>query len=393
MTECPLSFSTVNLTLPHEDPGEHARLFREWTTAYPSRDPIVRGLVLQAVMALIEIRRLERVRATVRTDKVRTALLRWERHQEDTVERYLQRFNFHAPSALVGLLRSAAGCRWALVFLERLQKLLIDDGTWYGLDKIGAIQIQGFSACISELYYAETAYITWLDCVAAQPNPKQADIDRILDPVNVPKSLLDRDVPLWPRDPGECRARLQAMLDREIPRLRALEATLRIQYEDPSRAEAQTMALADVTQQDMQLVRVQRLHEQSYLQASTALLKFRKPVAAARGRRWNRSTTSRCSPARCSPDRRCAPMPTLANEDRDRGGSLGAPIRPRPTAQAEALYQGRSEPYGDTSETVVPSASRGGRCGRTGCGEWYWRADCPGRHVPGWGDGVGSTHA
>ena len=298
MSESPPAFSIDVLTLPHEPPDEHAQLIKEWTDAYPNTDPIVQGLILQAVMALIEMRRLARIRATVQTDKVRTALLFWERNQEDTVERYLQLFNFHAPSALVGLLRSAAGCRWALVFLQRLQKLLIDDGTWYGLDKIGSIQIQGFSACISEFYYSETAYLTWLDTVAAQPNPKQADIDRILDPVNVPKSLLDRDVPLWPRDPAESRARLQAMLDCQIPRLQALEQTLRVQYEDPSRAEAQTMALADVTKQDMALIRAQRIHEQSYLQASTALMKFRKPAAGRAGRRRYRSTTSCDSPAR-----------------------------------------------------------------------------------------------
>ena len=37
---------------------------------------------------------------------------------------------------------------------------------------------------------------------------------------HVPKSLLDRDVPLWPRDPVESRAAPGAV-DRELPRLRA----------------------------------------------------------------------------------------------------------------------------------------------------------------------------
>src|SRR5260370_7811476 len=81
----------------------------------------------------------------------------------------------------------------------------------------------------------------------------------------------------------ESRARLQAMLDRETPRIRSLEETLRVQYEEPSRAEAETMALAEVTKAEVQLLRAQRLHEQSYLQASTALMKFRKPAAAPRG--------------------------------------------------------------------------------------------------------------
>jgi hypothetical protein len=266
--------------LPDDDALEHRRLYNEWKSAYPNSDPIVQGLILQAVLALVEIRRLERVRATVRTEKVRTALLFWEQENEDHVERYLQQFNIHPPSALVGLLRSAAGCRWAVAFLERLQKLLNEEGTWYSDDVIGSIQIQGLSACLDDLYYSEQAFLTTIDCLAAQPAPKKKDIDRLLDPAIIPKGLQDRDVPLWPRDPVECRARLQAMLDRETPRIRLREATLRVQYEDPSRAEARTMALAEVTKDEMQLLRAQRMHEQSYLQASTALMKFSKQAAA-----------------------------------------------------------------------------------------------------------------
>src|SRR4029077_11241089 len=100
--------------LPDDDLLAHQQLYNDWKAAYPSTDPIVQGLVLQAVLALIEIRRLERIRATVRTEKVRTALLLWEQTSEDDVATYLYQFNRHPPSALVGLLRSAAGCRWAL---------------------------------------------------------------------------------------------------------------------------------------------------------------------------------------------------------------------------------------------------------------------------------------
>ena len=270
------------LTLPHEDPLEHRGILSEWMAAYPYASPIEVGLIHQGVGALIDTRRISRIIATVRAEKVRTADLFWERTQQDIVARYLRQFGTHAPSALVGLLRSAMGCRWAIAFLERLQRSLVQDRTWVGFDKIGAIQIQGFSASIDELRHSEAAYITWLDCLAAQANPKQQDIDRILDPAYVPKSLQDRDVSLWPRDPVECRARLQAMLDRELPRIKALEADLRVKYEDPSRAEAKTMALASVCKEEMQLLRQKQMHEQAYLRAVTALVKVRKQTAATR---------------------------------------------------------------------------------------------------------------
>ena len=81
---------------------------------------------------------------------------------------------------------------------------------------------------------------------------------------------------LWPGNPAESRARLQAIVDRELPRLRALEKTLRVQYEDPARAEAEDQALAQVTKEEMSLLRAERMHEQSYDRAVNALIKVRK---------------------------------------------------------------------------------------------------------------------
>jgi hypothetical protein len=272
-----------SLTLPHEDVREHAQLVREWTTAYPNPSPIERGWITQALLALIELRRLARIQATLRTQKVRTANRDWDRAQEDTVAKSLDQFNDHCPSALVELTRSAAGCRWAIDYWQQLALELQKHGTWYGAYRIGAIQLQGKSACVPDLYYSEEAFSTWSDALACQTNPKQKDIDVILDRRNIPKALQDRDVRVWPRDQTEARARMQALVDRELPRLRALEETLRVQYDEPARAEAQVMALASVTQEEMNLLRAQRLHEQSYLQASTALLKVRRQTAAAHG--------------------------------------------------------------------------------------------------------------
>ena len=42
------------------------------------------------------------------------------------------------------------------------------------------------------------------------------------------------------------------------------------------------MALAHVTREELSLLHAERMHEQSYLQAVTGLLKVRKQTAAAR---------------------------------------------------------------------------------------------------------------
>jgi hypothetical protein len=273
-------FSIENLTLPHEDAAGHRRLYDEWMAAYPSRGPIDRGYAQHAVVALLEKNRIERIRTTVRTERVRTAVLDFERGQEDEVARCVALFNENCEYGLRHLLRSAAGCRWAIGMWEDLETKLNADGTWYGFDRLSAIQLQGLSACLDQLYHSEKSFRTWLDCLVAQPNPKQKDINRILDPHNVPKAIQDRDLKLWPGNPAESRARLHEIVNRELPRLRALEKTLRVQYEDPARAEAEDQALADVAKEEMALLRAEKMHEQSYDRAVKSFIKVRKQSAA-----------------------------------------------------------------------------------------------------------------
>ena len=191
--------------MPHEDAAENRRFYNQWIAAYPSRDPIVRGFVQQAVLAQLEKRRIERGRAAVRAERVRTAVLYYERDQEDEVIRCTYEASDCVADAMRHMLRSAAGCRWAIDHWEKLNKKLTDDGTWYGIDRVYAIQLQGLSACLDELFSSEEAYMTWLDCLVAQPKPKQEDIDLILDRRHVPKSIQDRDRKLWPGDPVASR--------------------------------------------------------------------------------------------------------------------------------------------------------------------------------------------
>jgi hypothetical protein len=286
------SDSRETLTLPTEVPREHAALLQEWTTAFPDPNPVERGWIEQAVRALIALRCLARVQETRRTQGVRLAVLFYERTQEDQVAHWLDHFNIHPPSARVGLLRSAAGCRWAIQAWLKLDSELKAHGTWYGEFRLNAIQLQGLSACVPKLYYSVQAFTTWVDALATQPNPKQKDIDRVVNPQVIPKGLVERGIPVWPRDPDACRARMRALIDTELPRLRALEETLRTQFEDPERAEAQVSALAVLDREDRDLLRAQRMHEQSYLQASTAFLKVRgrQTTAAAPVRRDHPNT-------------------------------------------------------------------------------------------------------
>jgi hypothetical protein len=184
---------------------------------------------------------------------------------------------------VVGLKRSAAGCRWLIARWEYLEQALAAGGTWYGCDRIEAIQLQGLSAMVDDLYISESAYMTWLHCLAAQPNPKERDIALVLDRRVMPKSIQDRGVEVWPGDPAASRAALAAIVARELPALRLRAEVRRVRYEEPARAEANEQALARLARrkEEVALLRAQRSHEQAYERASRALLKVRAALVAA----------------------------------------------------------------------------------------------------------------
>src|SRR6185312_15107283 len=154
-----------------------------------------------------------------------------------------------------------------------------EEGTWYSNDRFAAILLQGLSPDVNDLADSEDAYWTWNYCLAAQPNPKQRDIDLILKPEVVPKKLLDRDTKLWRLDPAFCRAKLQEIVDKALPPLRALEERLRTEFEEPSRAEAKEQALARLVKETAGLLREQQAHERSYERAVNGLLKAQKERA------------------------------------------------------------------------------------------------------------------
>ena len=173
----------------------------------------------------------------------------------------------------------------------------------------GLLQALGYAACGDQPFASVEAYTIVMDCLGAMPNPRPSDVDRMLDPAYVPRGFLERGVVQWPRDPAECRARLQAILDREIAQLRIREETFRLEYEQPERAEAPIMALAKPSRDDMNLIRAERIHEQSYHQAVTALLKVRKQAAPA-PRPAPPGRASRCFTSARSPFRPpCARQP------------------------------------------------------------------------------------
>jgi hypothetical protein len=272
---------TIEDSSLHDDTRIARRRLEEWCQAGTTLSPAAHGLIAQALFALDEAERCKRLLAVQRTEKARTAEIAYRQNREDEVRYYVQRFNQDPDACLAGLKRSAAGVRHLISRWEELNTALGDEGTWYGAHRCEAILMQGHAAGFDQLFLSEVAWRTWVDCLAAQPLIRQSDVDMLCATDIVPQSIQDRGGPLWQPDAAASRARLHAIVDRELPRLRALEAALRTQYEEPALAAAQDMALAKLTRDETALLRALRSHEGAFLKATQALEKLRRPTNCA----------------------------------------------------------------------------------------------------------------
>jgi hypothetical protein len=259
-----------------EQPAAFRQRLEQAYAAYAPSTPGDVALVDQVVASSLEAERCRRLQATLRTEKLRTAELRWEWREEDYVREYVIRLEPDAPEYLPLLKRTAAGCRYIAAQWRRLAAALAAEGTWYQHDRNIAIGLLGHSGHIDRIYVSEEAFWTWLHCLGAQPDPKQRDIDLILGSHMMPKPIQDRGVPVWPTDRAASRAYLEALVARELPAVVALEEKLRVEYEEPARAAAREIDQLNHCKQEARIVRDLRSHERSVQLAHQALMK-RKP--------------------------------------------------------------------------------------------------------------------
>jgi hypothetical protein len=268
------------LALGDEPPEAlRARLDADYAAHAPVT-PTTVALVELATVARIEIGRLEQVRANLRADALRTAELEWQWRHDDDVRYHVRMFNVDPEIALTGLKRTAAGLRHLIRRWKEISTSLSNEGSAFGADRVDLIQMQDLSAVIENLYFSEAAWETFRDCLATQPNPKPSDIQMICARDVVPLSVQEHGTPLWRPDPEVARARLRAIVDRELPPLVAAEARFHIEVEEPSRAAARDQALAKFERDNRHLADAIQRQERSLIAAHRALANHRAGTAS-----------------------------------------------------------------------------------------------------------------
>jgi hypothetical protein len=156
------------------------------------------------------------------------------------------------------------------------------EGTWYGEDRDEATRLQGARSGLEHLAESETAYVTWLYCLMAQPEPRprECELAQMGDPRYQPKAFQDHDADLWIPAHRHARMLLDELVTHALAEMRAREEWLRTHVEAPARAAAQETARV-LSGKELALLRSEQIHDQLFHRAYRALCRSRRRSARA----------------------------------------------------------------------------------------------------------------
>jgi hypothetical protein len=338
--EAPRPIETFTL-LTEAAPDVQER-YDEWFAHYQPASPGERELLEIAVQSLIDRRRVLAAVNEITNDQIRTAIFRFDNGEEDRVQRCRDMLTTRPDLAMLHLGRSALGCRFAIERLERILKLLSEEGTLYGNDRNEGINLCGARAGADRecLFGSCGAYLVWLFALAAQPAPKDEHFIDLGNHRYMPEELRDRQPDRWFGPPEVCRELLVQVFSRMLADLRAREQVLRTQYEEPARDGAEVREQVLRGPDGMQLNRLANVHLQNYLQAYQAFL-----------RGWSETRKTGAVPGAPSAEvhgpgaRKIVPVPATA-EAKAAGRQAASQQRGRRKMEAAATAPGRSRAIG-----------------------------------------------
>jgi hypothetical protein len=293
------------LALPDEQPAQCRAVLEHWLAEFPPASPGDRVLVEELAVASIEKERARQARTAILHEKVRTAAYRFDCEQQAEVETAAALLVKAPAQAMARLGRTAAGVRYLIGRWERLEAVFAVEQTWYGQDRDEAMRLQGVRAGKEHLAENETAYLTYLYCLMAQPDPRPLEMElrEIGLPELMPKTFQDHAIADWLPPHDRCRELLQERMELELTTLRAREAWLRTHVEEPARAAAIQRARV-LEGPDLAVLRNEQIHDRLFHRAYQALRRSHGQRGSAPAR----------LPATITPDEPRAPRAVVLTE-------------------------------------------------------------------------------
>jgi hypothetical protein len=263
-----------DLALPDEEPARCRVVLEQWLDQFPPAGAGDRVLVEQLTVASIEKERARQARTAILQEKVRTAAYRFDCEQQAEAEAAAALMIKSPAEAVARLNRTAAGTRYLIGRWERLKAIFDAEGTWYGQDRDEAMRLQGVRPGKKHLAESETAYLTYLYCLMAQPKPrpKDAEMQELGLAELMPAVFRDHDYEMWVPCDAHARRLLDELVTHELTLLRAREAWLRTHVEEPARATAVERARV-LEGRELAVLRNEQIHDQLFHRAYQALVR------------------------------------------------------------------------------------------------------------------------
>jgi hypothetical protein len=217
-----------------DDPDELGALFEQLCDACEPEHEIELGLLQMAFSDLTEARRQRHIIEMIEEALIVDAKNVWWDWHENRVKLLTPRLTTEPQVAVAELKRTWLGCLWLTECWVQLQSLLKRESASQDVARLDPSPPKQDDLVRRHLSQVETDRLTRVYGMLAQGEPREseilafyADTSRLPEGVTYPSSI-----PLPPR--SECRKRVQAVIERELPPLKAYGRKLLIEYEDPA---------------------------------------------------------------------------------------------------------------------------------------------------------------
>jgi hypothetical protein len=249
------------LPLPDDDPEAVLARHEEWADYYGPRGPAAVHLLNECVRATLLADRCDAYHHAALSRRIREAEADWEDERADEVERHRALLVADPAAAVRALRRSGHGCRWLIARWEALGASLEAHGFWQPDERAEAIRLLGeypeplriqpaplLSAQLGmaepeRARYSARAFAIHFQSLTCQADRPGTELKRLVEPGRTPYSVNDGKPPERMLDPEESLAALRRTVADELDLLRPREARLRVEFDEPDRAESGRRAL------------------------------------------------------------------------------------------------------------------------------------------------------
>ena len=231
------------LALPGQDAAVLKELHDEWLDHYRPASPGMRAMLDHTVFSHVQFGRCQQFHAAAVADQARKAGFEFDRAQEDEVRALVKLLATEPADALVGLRRSAAGCRWLIARWTALLESFNKFRFWAPSERDEAIRLIGNRPETEHLKSQPDGYDLRYFNLYSMEHPSAEGIAWLLDPKRLPDTLARCYNARVRPDMEKCRAAIREVAEENLADLDVLEELLRTEIEEPGREGAADRAL------------------------------------------------------------------------------------------------------------------------------------------------------